>query len=435
MERYNRRGFLKKSAALAVGTVGFPYLVRSSALGRMGTVAPSNKIVMGAIGVGGMGTGNMRSFLNKSEVQLVAVCDVDDSRSMAAKRDIDKKNGNSDCATYRDFHELIARGDIDAVCHAVPDHWHALVAIACARAGIDMYGEKPLARTIHESRAICDAVKRYGIVWQTGSWQRSVENFHRACELVINGRIGKVGYAEVGLRDGNPTTQTRPIIPVPDYFDWNMWLGSAPWRPYQDFGRGNCHYDWRWIMDYSGGQLTDWAGHHIDIAHWGLGLDRSGPIEVEGKGEYPREGTWNVPYAYDILCKYAGGLEIRIANPAKLPKGMGVVWYGQNGWIHVNRSGLWASDPAILKEEIGPGEKHLYYSRDHRGNFVDCVKSRKETITPADIAHRSISVALLGEIAMLTQKKLQWNPQTEQFINNDEASRYLGRPYRNGWHL
>ena len=432
--RLTRRGFLK-TAAVGAGFTALPYFVPASVLGRDGNIAASNRITMGVIGAGNMGTGNMKSFLDIPEVRFVAVCDVDDRHSKAAKNEIDKKYGSRDCVTYRDFRELIGRGDINAVCIAVPDHWHALIAVACARAGMDIYGEKPLARTIRDSRAICDAVKRYGIVWQTGSWQRSVGNFHRACELVINGCIGKVGHVEVGLPNGNPTTQARPIIPVPDYLDWDMWLGPAPWRPYRDFGRGDCHWDWRWIMDYSGGQLTDWAGHHIDIAHWGLGFDEAGPLEIEGKGEYPREGLWDAPYAYEFTCKYADGLVMRVANAGKQPKGMGTVWYGDRGWIHVDRRGLWASDPGILKEKIAPDGKHLYYSRNHHRHFIECVKSRKETIAPARIAHRSISVGLLGEIAMLTQKKLQWNPQAEQFVNDDGQGRYLGRAYRDGWHL
>jgi len=433
-ERITRRNFLKKTTGLAACAVAFPYVVPSSALGKAGTIAPSNRIVMGAIGVGGMGTGDMRAFLGKKEVQMVAVCDVDKEHRDRAKRMVDKKYKNNDCKTYLDFRDLIARGDLDAVQLALPDHWHAIPAITAARAGLDIHGQKPLARTIHQGRTICNAVKRYGIVWQTGSQQRSSEKFHRACELVRNGRIGKVHRVEVGLPDGKGTG-LKPLEPVPDGLDWNFWLGPAPKRPYWGFGNSRCHWNWRWIMDYSGGQLTDWAGHHIDIAHWGLGLDYTGPIEIEGRGVYPRDGLYNVPIAYKFTCKYADGLEMTVANDSQQPKGRGPVWYGEKGWIHVNRGGLWAEPKSVLKEVIGPNEIHLYKSRDHKQNFLDCVKTRRLTIAPAEVGHRSISVALLGEIAMLTGRKLKWNPEEERFINDEQANRMLFRPMRSPWHL
>jgi len=437
MTKYNscsRRRFLKSSAALAAAAVSFPYIVPSSALGKDGAVAPSNRIVMGAIGVGSMGTGDLNGFKNKREVQMVAVCDVDKRFRDRAKKIVDEEYENEDCTTYPDYRDLLARGDLDAVLHALPDHWHGVISIACAAAGLDIHGQKPLARTIGEGRAICDAVSRYGVIWQTGSWQRSQQHFRKACELVRNGRIGDVKYVEVGLPNGRRSS-IKPVIPVPKELDWDFWLGPAPWRQYQDFGRGSCHWDWRWIMDYSGGQLTDWAGHHIDIAHWGLGLDRTGPIEIEGKGTFPTEGLYDVPTAYKFTCKYKNGVKMVVANASQTPKGMGACWYGDKGWIHVSRGGLWASDNNILKETIGQGEIHLYKSKNHIQNFLDCVKSRKETITPAEIAHRSISVGLLGEIAMLTGRKLKWDPDKEVFPNDPDANRYLSRSFRAPWHL
>ncbi len=427
----SRREFLKGASA-AAAAFSFPYFVPSSALGKAGTVSPSNRIVMGAIGVGGMGTGDLRGFLSKSEVQMVAVCDVDRSHCENAKKITDKRYGNNDCKIYGDYREMLANEKLDAVQHALPDQWHGVVSVACARAGLDIYGQKPLSRTVKEGRAICDAVERYGIIWQTGSWQRSVYNFYRACELVRNNRIGKIKYVEVGLPDGHKYYPYK-FIPVPKGLNWDMWLGPAPWRRYSDFGRGSCHFDWRWIMDYSGGQLTDWAGHHIDIAHWGLGFDRIGPVEVEGKGEYPGDGLYDTPYAYDIHCVYPNGLKMRIANQSKLPMGMGPVWYGDKGWIHVSRRGLWASDPKILKETIGPNDIHLYRSTDHKQNFLDCVKSRKETITPARIAHNSIRVALIGEIAMRMGRKLHFDPDKEVFVGDDQANQLLARGMRSPW--
>jgi len=401
---FNRRQFLKNTAGLAVGTITFPYIVPSSALGKAGTIAPSNRITMATIGVGSMGTGDMNAFVNNDGVQLVAVCDVDAGHRRNAKRIVDEKYENRDCREYLDFRQLLANEKIDAVNIALPDHWHGIISIAVARAGLDIFGQKPLSRNIIEGRAICDAVKRNNIIWQTGSWQRSVRDFHHASELVRNGRIGKVHRVEVGLPTGIGTG-VHQIQPVTEGLDWDFWLGPAPKVPY----RGVCHWDWRWIMDYSGGQLTDWAGHHIDIAHWGLGLDYTGPVEIEGKGIYPDDGIYNVPSEYKINCKYANGLEMTIANDRQLPHGMGTAWYGEDGWIHVSRGGLWAEPKSVLKEIIGPDEVRLYRSRDHYQNFLDCVRTRKQTITPVEIAHRSISVALLGEIAMLTGRKINWH--------------------------
>jgi len=420
-----RRSFLKGTAAIGGAAIGLPAIVPSSVFGAN---APSSRIVMGAIGVGSQGTGDMQGFLSKSEVQMVAVCDIDKGHRDNAKKIVDGKYGNKDCTAYHDFRELIGRGDLDAVQLAVPDHWHAIPAIAAARAGLDIHGQKPLARSIREGRAMCDAVHRYGRVWQTGSQQRSDYKFRRACELVRNGRIGKILKVEVGLPTGGGT-DVKPIMPVPEGLDWNLWLGPAPYVPY----RGVSHWDWRWIMDYSGGQLTDWAGHHIDIAHWGMGWDYTGPVEIEGKGNYPTEGLYNVATQYKFACTYADGTVMTVANNQQITQG--AKWYGETGWIHVNRGGLTASDEKILREEIGPNEIRLYESRDHKQNFLDCVRSRKLTICPVEVGLRSISVGLLGEIAMLTGRKIKWNPENEKIIGDPEASALLGRSYREPWIL
>ena len=425
----NRRRFLKNVTGMTAGAIAFPYIVSSSALGNAGNVAASNRIVMGCIGMGGMGTGDMRGFMSKKEVQVVAVCDVDKSQREKAKKNVDEKYKNNDCKTYLDFREVIARDDIDSLSLAMPDHWHSIPAVMGARAGKDIHAQKPLARTIAEGRAICDAVKRYGIIWQTGSQQRSGRDFHRACELVRNGRIGKVTRVEVGLPTGGGS-DNKPVQPIPEGVDWDFWLGPAPWVPY----RGIMHWNWRWMMDYSGGQLTDWAGHHIDIAQWGLDVERTGPVEIEGAGVYPRDGIYDVPMEYKFTCKYANGIVMTVANNKQIPQG--TKWYGESGkWIYVKRGKLEANPASILKEVIGPDEIKLYRSRDHRQNFLDCIKSRKETIAPAEIGHRSISVGLLGEIAMLTQRKLRWDPDKEVFLNDEQANRMLSRPMRSPWHL
>lgn len=425
-----RRQFLKKFGTATIGLSLMPTIVKSSALGRDGHIAPSDKINMILIGCGGMGRGNLGQFLRFNDIQATAVCDIDDNQLAIAKSMVDEKYGNTDCRVYKDFREILDKEKTDAAILALPDHWHSLISCAVANKKIDIYGEKPLARSIVEGRSIVNAVHRNNIVWQTGSQQRSEANFRRAAELVRNGRIGEVQYVEVGLPNGGAYIGNPPIQPVPEGVDWNMWLGPAPEVPF----RGVLHGNWRWMTDYSGGQLTDWAGHHIDIAHWGLGFDNTGPISVEGSGRPNNDGIFNVPVEYDFTCVYANGVQIRIANAAKLRYGQGTVWHGSNGWIHVRRGALRASDENILKEEIGINEIQLYKSWNHRKNFIDCIKSRKETIAPAETGHRSISVALLGEIAMITGQKLQWNPENEKFTDNNRyATSLLKKPYRSPW--
>ena len=428
----DRRQFLKSATTAVAGVVAFPYIIPSSALGKDGSVAPSNRLVHGCIGVGSRGSGDMRGFLGRNDVQIVAVCDVDKDRLDKARQTVDGKYGNGDCATYHDFRDLIARSDIDTLSLAMPDHWHSIPAIMGARAGKDIYAEKPLARTIYEARQMANAVHRYNRIWQTGSQQRSTANFHRACELVRNGRIGKVSRVEVGLPTGRegPAAEVRP---VPEGLDWDFWLGPAQYRPYMEFGKRGVHWDWRWVSDYSGGQLTDWAGHHIDIAHWGLGLERTGPVEIYGSGQFPEDGIYDVAMTYKFHCRYANGLEMTVANNKQIPQG--ATWYGEKGKIYVRRGRLEADPAEVLNETIGPDEIRLYESRDHIGNFVECVKSREETVAPIEIGLRSISVGLLGEIAMLTGQKLQWDPQNERFLNSDAANRMLRRPMRGPWHL
>jgi len=431
IDKTNRRDFLKQSATVAAGTLILPQLIPSTALGMGGKLAPSDRIVMGCIGVGGQGTNNLRSFLWSKEVQFVAVCDVDTNHTDSAKAIIDKINKNSDCRTYGDYREFLEKEKIDAVSIALPDHWHGLIYSAAANKKLDIYGEKPLARTIQDGRAIVSAVKKNNVVWQTGSWQRSGKMYRRAAELAINGRVGKITRVEVGLPDGDSIIGTPPVMEVPAGLNWDMWLGPAPKVPY----RGVCHGDWRWTLDYSGGRLTDWAGHHVDIAAWGIGMDRTGPVEIEGMGIYPLEGLYNTPVEFDFTCKYANGIEMRVATGSRLRFNTGAAWFGEKGWIHVDRDGglLHASNPKILEEVIGENEIQLYKSNNHFWNFLECVRSRGETVCPVEVGHRSISIGLLGEIAMTTGQKIKWDPIKEEIIGSSVASRLLSRPYRQPW--
>ena len=431
-DKSTRRDFLKRSATVATGALILPQIIPSTALGMGGKLPPSDRLVIGSIGTGSQGMSNMNDFLKlKDAVQFVAVCDVDSLRLAKAKDTVDLANKNKDCRMYGDYREFLEKEKLDAVSIALPDHWHGIIYSAAANKKLDVYGEKPICRTIQDGQTIVSAVKKNNIIWQTGSWQRSKPNFHRAVELVRNGRIGKIKYIEVGLPNGSKGIGTPPVIEVPAELNWEMWLGPALKVPY----RGVSHWNWRWILDYSGGQLTDWAGHHIDIANWGAELERTGPVEISGEGVYPRDGIYNVPVEYDFRCKYANGIEMRVANSSRLVHGGGATWYGEKGWINVDRGRLEASDPKILQEVIGANEIQIYKSDNHWQNFIDCVRSRKETIAPIEVAYRAISVALLGEIAMTTGQKIQWDPEKQEIIGNPMASRLLSRPYRQPWSL
>ena len=432
-DKTSRRNFIKRITQTTAAAVAFPYVIPSSVLGKAGAIPPSEKITMGFIGVGGMGTGNLRGFLEKKDAHVVAVCDVDRNHRNRARDMVNGKYENQDCATYNDFRELLSRKDIDAVCIALPDHWHALAAVAAARKGYDIYAEKPLAYTISEGRAIVDAVKKYNIVWQTGSQQRSDRKFRFACELVRNGYIGEVKLVKVGLPHGNSIRQgsTQPA-PVPEGFDYDLWLGPAPKVPYTPT---RCHWNFRWILDYSGGQLTDWAGHHIDIAQWGMNTELSAPVEIEGEGLYPKaeDGLFDTPEAYRFECKYKEGFTMIVADNHQNKQG--VLFEGSEGWIHVNRGGIETSPKSLLSTIIKPHEIHLYKSDNHRQNLLDCIRTRTQTVASAEVAHRSIMVAHLGGIAMKLGRKVYWDNKKEKFINDSEADRYLSRAMRSPWHL
>ena len=431
-----RRKFLKRASVAAAGMAGFPYLIPSSALGKAGNVAPSNRVVLACIGVGWQGTSNMESFLNEPDAQIVAVCDIDTDHLHNARDIVNRKYGNRDCVTYHDFRDLLARNDIDAVSLALPDHWHAIPAIAAAEAGMDIFGEKPLSHSLLEGRAICEAVKRYGRVWQTGSWQRSLTNFRFGAELALNGRLGKLHTVEVGLPSGHEdyagTKGQEAITSPPANLDYDFWLGPAPYAPYSP---ARVHKNWRWHLDYGGGQLMDWVGHHGDIAHWGMGTEYTGPYEIEGYGEYPATGLWNTATRYRLTAKYRNDITMIIAGGHNEIRS-GTKWIGEEGWVWVNRGdNIEASPKSLLRETFSPNEIHLYRSPGHWRNFLDCVKSRDATLTPCEVAHRSATPGHLGQIAMLTGRKLEWDPQQEQITNDPEANRMLFRPMRSPWHL
>jgi len=434
--KISRRQFITRTTGAALGAISFPYIVPSSVLGQGDTIAPSERITMGCIGVGWQGTSNLKSFISENACQIVAVCDVDKNHLRDAVNHVNNHYKNTSCAAYADYRELLARYDIDAVSISLPDHWHAIPAIEAARSGKDIFGEKPLSHRFNEGRAICEAVKRYGRVWQTGSWQRSEQNFRLACELVRNGRIGKVHTVEVGLPSGHKdyakTQGQEQPGPAPAELDYDFWLGPAPYEPYCP---ARVHKNWRWHLDYGGGQLMDWVGHHVDIALWGLNLDYTGPYEIEGHGEYPEDGLWNTATSYRLTAKYANGITMVVAGGHSDIQG-GTKWIGEAGWVWVTRGNKIDAQPKeLLDEKLRPDEIHLFASPGHWRNFLDCVKSRDTTIAPCEVAHRSATPGHLGQIAMLSGRKIRFNPDTEEIINDATATRMLGKAMRNPWHL
>jgi len=423
--KLSRRNFLKAGAG-TIAAAGAFNIVQAKVLG---ATAPSNRIVMAMIGVGGMGNSNMGSFLGIEDVQIKIVCDVNTRKMESAKKRVDDHYKNNDCEMIKDYRETCSRNDIDAVMIATPDHWHAYVGTFAARHGKDIYGEKPFTHDLLEGRALVNAIKQHGRVWQTGSWQRSSGEMQRAVELVRNGRIGKIERVEVGLPAGGRGRKFDPNPPIPEELDWDMWLGPAPYRKFM----GVYDWDWRWVLDWGGGQMMDWIGHHADIAQWGLGRDQSGPVSFEGYCPFEPEYIYDSPKSYRYTGTYPDGIKITVADSNQVSGG--TKWYGENGeWVWVNRGRFDASSPKIRDSKIEAGEIR-YRSEGHQRQFISCVKSRDTTLTPAEVAHRSASIGHLGQISMLTGRKIQWDPEKEQVIGDPAASALLGRTARGPWTL
>ena len=444
----SRRRFLQTGAA----ALGFPTIVPSSVFGQN---APSNRITLAAVGWGMQGPGNIGSFMNEPDCQVVAACDLDKNHLDAALKTINGRNKNNDCKAYHDYRELMARKDIDAVMLAVPDNWHALISIEALKNGKDVYGEKPLARTIAEQQAIVKAVQKYNRIWQTGSWQRSQDRFRLAAEMVRNGLIGKIKEVHVGLPSGHAdfagTKGRDEVKPAPAELDYETWIGPAKMEPYIE---SRVHKNWRWNYNIGGGQLLDWIGHHCDIAHWGMDADNSGPVEMKPiSAEFPpKDAVWNTATAYHAEGTYANGIKMVIHNNSGDIK-MGTKWIGSDGWIWVDRGGFDSSkdelkksvkrrqgdkvvegwEPAKLGDDVI--KNRLYETRGHQRNFLDCIKSRKPTVTPVETAHHSAIPGHLALISLMTNRTLKWDPAKEVILGDEEAAKLLGREYRGPWKL
>jgi predicted dehydrogenase len=434
-----RRRLLKEAMGTAIGAVTFPYIVSPSALGKDGQVAASERIAVGAIGVGGQGTNDMKSLMADARTQVVAVCDPQAANRRRAGKMVEDYYGKDKewrgCRDYVDFREMLAREDIDAVTIGTPDHWHAIIAVQAAVAGKDIYCQKPLALTINQGRKMVEAVHRYGVVFQTGTQQRSEERFRRACELVRNGRVGKLRTIEVEV-PGSMSLDGFYFAPAPEDLDYDLWLGPAPMAPYSP--KRVDAFGWRWISDYAGGCVTDWGAHHIDIAQWAMGTTHTGPIEVQGEAVFPKDGLFDTAVHWRFECAYASGVRVICFArnefvPGQYPNG--IKFTGDRGWLYVDRGRIDAEPKSILQEEIANNEVRLYKSDNHYANFLDCIKTRQPTAAPVEEAHRSVAVCHLANIAMRLGRRIKWDPDNQVILDDEQAARMLSRPMRSPWGL
>lgn len=445
----SRRKFIKNTALLSIA----PYIVPSSVFGKN---APSNRINIGAIGTGRISrTHDLPGVWRHDFAHIMAVCDLDANRAQDGKKLVNeyysKKNGQpyDGVKVYTDHRELLSNKDIDAVLISTPDHTHAMIGVAAAKAGKHIYMQKPASLTIAEGRKISDAIQKTNVKFQIGSQQRSSEQFRYGAELVRNGRIGKLQKVYVGL-PGDPPGGNKKEMPVPSNFNYDMWLASTPEvfytedrvHPQSGYGRPG----WLRCEQFGAGMITGWGAHHIDSAHLGMGTERTGPIEIWGKADFPKEGLWDVHGIFTTHALYSNGVEMIVSN--EIPNG--VKFEGSEGWVFVSRGDyqvtssdpgakdvqakkIDASDPRILTSVIGQNEFHLPVSTNHHGNWLESIRDNKQPIAPVEEAHRSCSACLLHHIAMKLNRKVYWDPVKEQFKNDEEANKMVSRPQRKAY--
>jgi len=422
-----RRKFLKNSGLIASGSIVLPMIVPSCAFGA------NDRITVGMIGTGDHGTNwNLAAYLKLDDCRVIAVCDVDASRARNAKAITDEKYRNRDCIVYNDFRELLERKDIDAVQISTPDHWHVPISALALKKKKDVCCEKPTL-TIEQGRFLSDLVAGSNQVFQTSLEDRSVFQYHRMAELVRNGRIGKLQRIRVGLPGAyshlyyfNPDPAEQP---VPEGFNYDMWLGPAPYAP---FTPGRCHYNFRWINDYSGGNLSDWGAHLIDNAQWINGTEKTGPVEVSGTGSAPEKGLYNAFDKFRLTYTYGNGVVLDVHSDF-----VEIYCEGTDGWLKVKdwRGNLEASSQEILNSVIGENEIHLDTDESEHVNFLRCIRSGKPTYHPVEDLHRTSTIAHIGNIAMKLQRSLKWNPSKEEFTDDEEANRLRSRVDREPWTL
>ena len=429
-----RRDFLKQTGATLLAGSSFAQIVHAAVLGKNGFTPPSERITVGFIGVGKMGKGHVGSFLEDKTVQIVAICDVERGRRESQVKRVEEHYAEQrragtyrGCASYVHFVEMLTQEKMDGVVIVTPPHWHALMCCEAARAGCDIYCEKPLTRCIDEGKAIIRSVRCFGRVFQTGSQQRSDEAFRRACEIVRNGRIGEIKEIFVNV-GGPPQEDDLPPEPTPEGLDWDLWLGPCMYRPYSSVLAPPESYEgwprFRYYRDYDGGGMTDFGAHHFDIAQWGIGTDDTGPVEI-----YPPDGkefkTLTYVYANGIRMYHGGG------HPAAA-----VEFVGTRGRVRVNRGQYLETEPAYLKDDpIGADEVHLYRSNNHKDNWLQCMRTRRDPICTAEIGHRTATICHIGNIAYWLKRPLKWDPVREEFVGDPAANRLRMRAFRSPWQL
>ena len=443
--KVTRRDFLRSSAMLTTAALGVPSIVPRSVFGQD---APSKRINLGIIGCGNQSTVDIPEWLKNGDCQIVAVCDVNRASHgyreekqflgrepqrdfvnwfYARKTGQDSFNG---CEAYTDFREVLARKDVDAVAIITPDHWHAIHTIMAARAGKDIYCQKPLSLTVRDGQEMIKAVRKHNRILQCGSQWRSTAHVRQACELIRNGRLGKLQRVECYVAPNNfagPGPGWKEM-PVPDGFDYDSWLGPAPKAP---FHKDRCFYRFRFILDYSGGQTTNFGHHSIGVVRWGVG-DDTFPVEFEDQGsEWPAKGDlFTTATKVAFRARFPSGVELVCRTDER---GFGARFEGSDGRLEIG-SGKFDTSPASLKDSaIGGNDQRLYVSANHYRNFLDCVKSRKEPVEPVETGHRTSMLCHLGNIAMLLKRKIKFDPQTEQIIGDDETTKMLNRPLRAPW--
>jgi hypothetical protein len=423
---------------LAAAATACPQFLPASALGLSGQTAPGSRVGVAAIGLGF----GWPMFV-RDDVRYVAVCDVSKERRDAAVALVEAKQGAGSCSAYSDFREVLARDDVDAVYVAAPDHWHAVITVAAARAGKHVYCQKPLTRTVAEGRAVLDAVRRYAVVFQHGTQQRHDARMLFGCELVLNGYIGRLKHVRIGSPAG-ATCAPQPPRPVPPGLDWDMWLGPAPWAPFTPL-RIQAH-PWYHISDYCMGYIAGWGVHHADSAMQGSGLDAySGPVQIDARGIFPTEGLFDNPYRWQMHYTFPGGLTWHWtdcegegwgsrADPGWPQNRMGITFEGTEGWVFIWRGQVEAHPKRLLDVPIGPSEK-VQLRRQLPPDFIACVRAGSRTCAPVEVAHRSTTLCAIGAIGMLVGRKLLWDPAAERFVGDEEANRFLARAMRGPWSL
>lgn len=446
-----RRKFLKTASVATTSAMVLPTIVPSSVFGKS---APGNKIQIGQIGCGRIARGHdLPGTMSNDIARVIAVSDVDRNRMKDGKKlveDFYAGKGNSnhaiDVRMYDDYKEMLLNPEIDAVIISTPDHWHAQPAIEAALAGKDIYLQKPTSLTIAEGRMLSDIAQKRGTILQLGTQQRSSSQFRVAAELVRNGRIGKLHTVKVGL-PGDPSGPEAEEMPIPENLNYDMWLGETPYVYYTEIGvhpqEGYGRPGWLRREQFGAGMITGWGQHHFDSAAWGMDTEYTGPVSLEAIAEFPKSGLWNVHGDFMVKAEYGNG--ITMYTSGGFPNG--IRYEGTGGWIFVSRGNyqatasdpvaressskaLNASDPSILTSEIMENEIHLYRSDEQHNNWLDCIQSRKEPISPIEIGHRACSVCLLSHIAMKLPRRLHWDPMKELFENDDEANSMLSRPQR-----